>query len=127
MITGIAVSPGPLDPVFNAATKTYTVSVPATVSQVKVTPAKASSGVQSVTINSTAVSYYYVKPMIGGSAQAKIVATATDGKTKDTYTVTVQRAALVEDIDVSAGHCSSSRPRRFRIPLTSRRTRRRLR
>jgi len=103
MVTGIKVSPGMLSPAFKAATTAYTVDVAATVSKVKVTPAKAKSGVQYITINGKKAAYAYLTPVIGGSASAEIRAYGTDGKLKVTYTVTVRRAKLVENIAVSAG------------------------
>ncbi len=97
------ISKYPVSPVFSPITARYTIDVPATVPQICITPVKASSGVRSMTINGRSVSYIYLKPAIGGSATANIVATATDGVTKSEYTVTVRRAPLVTDIDVSSG------------------------
>ena len=45
-------------------------------------------------------------PAVGGSATATIAVTATDGRTKDTYTVTVKRVAPLSGIALSSGALS---------------------
>lgn len=106
LLSGIKLSAGALSPSFNPAVLAYTVTVPSTTTQVKVTPVKARTGVKSITINGRAATYATIKLPVGGSATATIVATASDGKTKVTYTVTVKRAALVTGIRLSTGTLS---------------------
>jgi uncharacterized protein YkwD len=102
-VTGIKTSHGQLSPSFSYDVDSYTVEVPATASQVKITPVKYSKNCKYILINGKKATYAYLKPPIGGSATAKIVAVSSNGKSQYTYTVTVTRAALVTDIDLSEG------------------------
>ncbi len=103
LITGITPSPGTLSPAFKTTTLGYTVTVPYTTTQVKITPVKASTGVKYLYINGKAATYAYIKPPLGGSANAVIKAVAADGKTSVTYTVTVKRTGLISGINLSGG------------------------
>ncbi len=107
LITGITSSAGTMSPAFSPAKTAYTVTLPVDTSSTVIAYAKAATGVKSVTINGAAVTSYAVsvsKP--GGSATATIVATATDGKTKSTYTVTIRRAAVLSGITTAGGTLS---------------------
>lgn len=108
MITGISSTAGTMSPAaFSSATAAYTITLPVDTASTTLSYTKAATGVQSVTINGMAVTTYAVsvsKP--GGSATATIVATATDGKTKSTYTVTVKRAGLLSGITAAGGTVS---------------------
>ncbi len=106
LITGITPYPGTLSPAFKAATLDYTVTVPYSTTQVKITPVKASTGVKYLYINGVAATYAYIKPPLGGSAKAVIRAIGTDNKTAVAYTVTVKRAGLISAINLSTGSLS---------------------
>lgn len=102
LITGITPAPGTLSPAFKATTLDYTVTVPYTTEQVKITPVK-TTGVKYLYINGVSTTYAYIKPPLGGSAKAVIKAVATDGKTAIYYSVTVKRTGLISRIDLSGG------------------------
>ncbi len=107
LITGISSTAGTMSPAFSTAKTAYTVTLPVDTASTVIAYAKATTGVKSVTINGAAVTSYGVsvsKP--GGSATATIVATATDGKTKSTYTVTVKRAPVLSGITAVGGTLS---------------------
>lgn len=92
LITGISLSAGALNPSFNAATLTYTVSETAKTATVTITIAKAAAGVKSITINSIVATTAKLSLIKGVPLTVTIVATASDGKTKVTYKVTILRA-----------------------------------
>jgi hypothetical protein len=95
LITGIRTSTSTygISPSFSATTLDYTVTIPSTRSSITIYVTKASSGVKTVTMNGSATTSLVVKPSAGGSAKVVITATATDGTTKISYTVTVKRAS----------------------------------
>jgi len=101
LITGIALSSGTLSPLFDAATDSYTVEVPASAYLVKVTPQKG-DGCASVEINGQLRDSIDLAPDIGASAQAGITLGDSGGTFVKTYTVTVSRAPLLSGISVSA-------------------------
>jgi hypothetical protein len=110
MITGVSVSsPGFLDTPFNPAVQSYNVNIGATVSSVKITPAKFKTGVKAIYINGKKATNITVKPRIGETLPVRIQALASDGKTwSPVYTVTITRAPLVTDIHVTAGSLAFS-------------------
>lgn len=112
-VTGFKLSAGRLSSSFSMAKTAYTVSVPATVSSVTLTPLKGAS-CKSVTINGIAAASATLTPPIGGSATATVAATAVNGHVY-TYTVTVSRAALLKGIALSCGSLTPS----YRATATS--------
>lgn len=110
MLNGITLSPTSykLSPAFSVTKLNYNVDIPATTASLKVTAQKASSGVRSMKINNHSVSSTTLAPPVGGTATATIVLTASDGKTKQTYTITVHRAPLLTGITTSVGTLSTA-------------------
>lgn len=107
LLTGIAPSVGTISPAFDPAKQTYTVTIPSDSPSTKLTLSRAASGVKSITVNGYNVSATTVtvaKP--GGSTTVKIIATATNGTTKATYTVVVKRAPVISGITVTGGALS---------------------
>ena len=89
---------GTLSPSFDAATTTYTISVPNGTSGITFTPTVAESHA-TVTVNGVTVSSGSPSgniPLTVGENTVTVVVTAQDGSTK-TYTVTVTRAAASAD------------------------------
>ncbi len=107
LLSGITASGSSLTPAFSSAVKSYTVVIPATQSSVVITPAKTSAA-KTVKINGVTASSVTLRPAVGGSATATIAVTATDGVTKDTYTITVKRVAPLSGIKLSTGTLSPS-------------------
>ncbi len=86
----LTLSSGVLSPVFTKDRETYTVNVPNSVNNITFTPVVEDIGKATVTVNgqssTTAV------PLTVGVNVIKVVVTAEDGVTKNTYTITVNRA-----------------------------------
>ena len=95
-LSALTISAGTLDPVFAAATTSYTVTVPNRVNAVTVTPTAARTGA-SITVNTRPVnsgSASAVIPLTAGTPEdIAIAVTAADRVTTKTYTVTVTRAS----------------------------------
>jgi hypothetical protein len=103
LLSGIGTSTGVLSPAFSMFTGSYTVNIPADYTDpVVITPVKATYA-KTVTINGKVQASMPLTPVVGGSAKAIIVVTMTDGRTKQTYTVTVIRHAPLTGITLSAG------------------------
>jgi hypothetical protein len=84
-----------LIPPFDPIKQAYTVALPADVDSVTVQPDSIAANVLSVTIDGAAQVSKEVSPPAGGSVTVTITATGKDGKTKSTYTVTVNKAATL--------------------------------
>ncbi|WP_158212485.1 cadherin-like beta sandwich domain-containing protein [Lysinibacillus odysseyi] len=86
----LTLSSGVLSPVFTKDRETYTVNVPNSVNNITFTPVVEDIGKATVTVNgqssTTAV------PLTVGVNVIKVVVNAEDGVTKNTYTITVNRA-----------------------------------
>jgi hypothetical protein len=107
LLTGIGTSAGALSPAFNPAVTGYAVNLPADTTSTTLTASLASSGVQGVTMNGTAVSTLPVTVSApGGTSTVTIVATASDGTTKATYIVAVKRDPVISGITVTNGSLS---------------------
>ena len=97
-LSNLAPSTGTLSPSFDAATTTYTISVPNGTSGITFTPTVAESHA-TVTVNGVTVTSGSPSgniPLTVGENTVTVVVTAQDGSTK-TYTVTVTRAAASAD------------------------------
>ncbi len=103
-LSGLTVSPGPLAPVFSAATTSYTVDVASTVASITVTPTRQDSNA-TITVNGQAATSGQAQTITlraaGLSTSIPIVVTAPNGSQK-TYTITVDRAALASNNNLSA-------------------------
>jgi hypothetical protein len=93
-LAGLTVNTGTLSPAFDAATGSYSLTVPYSTSTIALTPtlddANATVKINGIAATSgTAVS----KPLSVGANTFTTVVTAADGTTTHTYTVTVTRAA----------------------------------
>jgi hypothetical protein len=94
-LSNLALSIGTLSPVFAAGTTNYTASVPNANDSIKVTPTAGTTG-STLKVNTVAVASATASKSIGlnvGANAITIEVTAPDGITKNTYTVTVTRAA----------------------------------
>jgi hypothetical protein len=103
LLKGITLPAGyTLAPAFAVTTFDYnlTTTLPATVSSFKVTAVKG-PGEKSMKINGKSASTYTLSPAIGGAAKASIV--VSDGKTSQTYTLTVHRDPLITALGTTAG------------------------
>lgn len=108
LVTGLKTSTTAykITPAFSATTLNYTVTIPATRTSITIYATKARTGVKSLTMNGRAVTSLLVKPAVGKSVVVTVVATATDGKTKSTYYVTVKRSPLLSSITAEGGTLS---------------------
>ncbi|HZY37416.1 MAG TPA: FG-GAP-like repeat-containing protein [Mucilaginibacter sp.] len=108
-LTNLTISNGTLTPAFESGTLTYTDTVANTVTSVTVTPTvtdtTATVKVNGVTVASGTASGAI--PLVIGPNTIKVVVTAQDGTTTNTYTITVIRAASSDasliDLTVSEG------------------------
>ncbi len=103
-LSALVFSTGSLSPAFDPATVSYTQSVAHPVSSLTVTPSVADPAA-TVTVNGMAVAPGSASGPIGlnvGPNTVTTVVTAQDGFTTKTYTVTVTRAALPNEADLSA-------------------------
>ena len=89
--TSISVSGYTMSPTFNADTKDYTVTVPATASYVTINVTKGDSK-QTVTGDGNFT-------LTGDTSTAKVVVTAEDGVTKKEYNITVKKQAVTPTLD----------------------------
>ena len=89
--TSISVSGYTMSPTFNADTKDYTVTVPATASYVTINVTKGDSK-QTVTGDGNFT-------LTGDTSTAKVVITAEDGVTKKEYNITVKKQAVTPTLD----------------------------
>src|SRR5690348_3919214 len=96
-LAGLAISPGSLLPAFSAATTSYTVDVPATTTTVTVTATPEDSTAKIAITGGATQSL----PGPGSSKDITIVLTAQSGS-QSTYIVTVNKAALAADDNLSA-------------------------
>ncbi|HEX4775040.1 MAG TPA: cadherin-like beta sandwich domain-containing protein, partial [Candidatus Saccharimonadales bacterium] len=93
-LSGLTLSSASIAPAFATATTSYTAAVDNTVTTITLTPT-VSDASETVTVNGVAVSSGTASaaiPLAVGANAITTVATAQDGVTKDTYTVTVTRA-----------------------------------
>ena len=93
-LSALTASDGTFSPTFSGGTTSYTLSVANTVSSVTLTPTVNESHA-TVTVNGSTVTSGHASGSISlnvGSNPVTIVATAQDGTTTETYTVTVNRA-----------------------------------
>lgn len=104
-ISALKVTGGTLSPAFSPTTTSYTINVPATTTVVAVAVTKGTN-CPTLRMNGYNVTSLSLRPAVGGTATAKIVATAPDGYTTTTYTVTVKRAPLITGIKLSTGSIS---------------------
>lgn len=81
-----------LTPAFAAATTTYTASTTNATNTVTAIPNNANASI-AITVNNTAIDNGTAATWTTGANTVKIVVTAQDGKTTDTYTVTVTKSA----------------------------------
>ena len=108
-LSNLTVSQGTLDPIFDAATTSYTDSVINTINGMTVTPTaldtNATIRVNSVIVASGAASANI--PLTVGSNTINVVVTAQDGSTTKTYAIIVNRAlssnADLSNLSVSQG------------------------
>ncbi len=102
-LSGLTVSPGPLDDPFNANDQNYTVDVASTVTSITVTPTRQDSNA-TITVNGTPATSGQGRSIplngAGSNTSINIVVTAPNGSQK-TYTVNVIRAALGGDNNLS--------------------------
>ena len=96
-LASLAISPGSLLPAFSAATTSYTVDVPATTTTVTVTATPEDSTAKIAITGGATQSL----PGPGSSKDITIVLTAQSGS-QSTYIVTVNKAALAADNNLSA-------------------------
>ena len=92
-LSGLSLSQGTLSPAFSAATRAYAASVPTSVSSLTVTPTLADA-TATVTVNGAPVTSGSASGAIslrGGPNLITVVATAEDGTTHTTTTITVTR------------------------------------
>ncbi|WP_191174546.1 cadherin-like beta sandwich domain-containing protein [Mucilaginibacter rigui] len=96
-LASLTINAGTLTPAFVPATRTYNVSVPNNVTSIAVTPV-ATVGTATITIGDTQISQSSPTATInlfeGPPNRIRIVVTAADGVTKQTYTVNVTREAV---------------------------------
>ncbi|RKP54029.1 hypothetical protein D7Z26_11610 [Cohnella endophytica] len=111
-LSDLTLSSGSLSPVFASGTISYTSSVANSVSSITVTPT-VSDSTATVKVNGTVVSSGSASGAISlsvGSNTISVVATAQDGTTTKTYTVTVTRApysnASLNNLTLSSGSLS---------------------
>jgi gliding motility-associated-like protein len=98
-LTNLKISSGTLSPAFNYLTNSYTASVPNTVTSMMITPVLADL-TATATVNGTVVASKTASPPIplhAGNNTIKVVLTAQNGITVDTYIVTVNRAPSNND------------------------------
>lgn len=103
-LSNLTLSDGALTPVFAAGTTTYTSTVPASVSEVTVTPTLADANA-SVTVEGVSVTSGAASDPISLSYGANTITTevtAQDGVTTKTYTVDVTRDSPDSDGDLTA-------------------------
>jgi hypothetical protein len=96
-LSNLSVSPGSLTPAFAPATLLYTAAVGNATTSVTITPTTADANA-TVTVNGTPVTSGSPSGAIALSLGANpilVVVTAQDGTTKQTYTVTVNRAVIL--------------------------------
>ena len=94
-LSNLSVSTGTLAPIFNSNSLNYTVAVISSVTSITVTPATADPNA-TVTVNGTAVASGSASGPITlniGANTIAVTVTAQDGATKQTYNITVTRAA----------------------------------
>ncbi|MFC6997177.1 cadherin-like beta sandwich domain-containing protein [Rufibacter roseus] len=94
-LANLTISAGTLTPDFDAATLSYTATVPFSTTSLTVTPTLADANAQ-VTVNGsplTGATGSADVPLVVGDNTITIVVTAQDGATTKTYTVAVNRAA----------------------------------
>lgn len=109
-LQSLTISPGTLNPAFNAATTIYRVDVASTVANISVTPTRQDSNA-TITVNGTPATSGQGRSITlngaGSNTLINIVVTAQNG-TQKTYTVNVNRAALggnnnLQSLTVSPG------------------------
>jgi|GEM_PF-2286206 len=109
VLSGLALSSGPLDPVFDSGTTSYAAEVANAVTSLTVTPTVADA-TAAVTVNGTAVASGSASgaiPLNVGANTVTVVVAAEDGTTTESYTVLVTRAgssnAELSDLSLSSG------------------------
>ena len=96
-LSGLTLSDGALNPAFDSATTTYTVSVANSVTGVTVTPTATNAGA-TITVNGGAATTAIGLPMAGTAVPIAIVVTAADTATRMTYTITATRAPAIPTV-----------------------------
>jgi hypothetical protein len=97
-LSALALSAGTLSPVFDVGTTAYTASVPNATTSLTVTPTTGTAGAI-IKVNNVAVASGTASgaiTLIPGANAITIDVTAPDSSTKNTYTVTVTRAASTD-------------------------------
>ena len=94
-LSGLTLSDGALNPAFDSAITTYTVSVANTITGVTVTPTATNAGA-TITVNGGAATTAIGLPMAGTAVPIAIVVTAADTATRMTYTITATRTMATE-------------------------------
>ncbi|MDQ0438692.1 hypothetical protein QO014_003087 [Kaistia dalseonensis] len=110
-LSDLSLSAGALEPAFASSTTSYSIDVPNATSTTTVSPTATDAGA-TITVNSTPVTSGGSSGAIDldvGANTITVVATAEDGVTSETYTVTVNRAApastdaTLSSLSLSAG------------------------
>ena len=100
-LSALTISQGTLSPTFRADETSYTVDVAASVTQVQVTPTTPNDANSTVTVNGTAVvsgaNSGNIALTEGGATTIAVEVTAEDGRTTNTYTITVFRSPDSDD------------------------------
>ena len=100
-LSALTISQGTLSPTFRADETSYTVDVAASVTQVQVTPTTPNDANSTVTVNGTAVASGANSGNIalteGGATTIAVEVMAEDGRTTNTYTITVFRSPDSDD------------------------------
>ena len=108
-LTGLTISSGTLSPQFSSSDITYTASVANSVTQVTVTPT-ASDSSATIAVNSNTVTsgigYILIGLTVDEPTTVTVIVTAQDSTTK-TYTITLTRAALSDNADLTGLTISS--------------------
>jgi gliding motility-associated-like protein len=102
-LTNITVSEGKLAPSFSSGTMAYTDSVATTVTSIGVTPT-VSDSTATILVNGKPVNSGSASddiPLAPGNNTITVLITAQDGVTTDTYTITVYRGDVLNNLDAN--------------------------
>ena len=107
-LSGLTLSAGTLDQMFDSATTAYTVNVANGISSVTVTPTATNASGATITVNGDTVTSGIASgtidlPPPGTAVPITIIVTAADGTTTETYTVTATRLVSTTPAAALAG------------------------